>query len=113
MARARRLPYHLAVPANALRSPLLAWGTSVVTLTTVAATSVLVLLNLESIRDPDQANLIEIVLPISFAVLGAGTVREEIPGPFCFELPRLRRGTLMEFGKWRARNDSNVRPSDS
>jgi class 3 adenylate cyclase len=71
VASARRLPYHLAVPANALRSPLLAWGTSVVTLTTVAATSVLVLLNLESIRDPDQANLIEIVLPISFAVLGA------------------------------------------
>ena len=43
---------------------------SLVTLGLVAATIVLVLLNLQTIRDPDQANLIEIVLPIGFAVLG-------------------------------------------
>jgi class 3 adenylate cyclase len=51
-------------------SPILAWGTCVVTLGLVAATVVLVLLNLQTIHDPDQANLIEIVLPIGFAVLG-------------------------------------------
>lgn len=37
----------------------------------VAATSVLVLLNLQTIHDPEKANLIQIVLPVSFALLGA------------------------------------------
>ena len=49
----------------------MAWGTCVATLAVVVATSVMVLLNLETISNPDEANLIEIVLPISFALLGA------------------------------------------
>jgi class 3 adenylate cyclase len=57
------------VPAQ--RSPILAWGTCLLTLAVVATTSVLVLVNLQTIRNPDQANIIEIVLPISMAVLGA------------------------------------------
>jgi class 3 adenylate cyclase len=51
-------------------TPILAWSVSLVTLGMVAATSVLVLLNLQTIRNPDEANLIEIVLPIGFAILG-------------------------------------------
>ena len=51
-------------------SPALAWGICLVTLAVVATTSVLVLVNLKTISDPNEANLIEIVLSISFAVLG-------------------------------------------
>jgi class 3 adenylate cyclase len=50
---------------------MLAWGTCLVTLAVVAMTSVLVLLNLETISNPYEANLLEIVLPISMAALGA------------------------------------------
>lgn len=53
------------------RLSLLAWGLCLVTLAVVAITSGLVVLNLQTIRDPNEANLIEIVLSISFAVLGA------------------------------------------
>jgi class 3 adenylate cyclase len=53
------------------RLSLLAWGLCLATLGVVAATAVLVLLNLATIRNPDEANLIELVLSVSFAVLGA------------------------------------------
>jgi len=52
------------------RLSILAWGVCLVTFVVVATTSVLVWLNLETIRDPNEANLIEIVLSISWAVLG-------------------------------------------
>ena len=53
------------------RLSVLAWGLCLVTLGLVAATSVLVLLNLATIHNPDEANLIELVLSVSFALLGA------------------------------------------
>ena len=53
------------------RLSLLAWGLCLVTLGLVATMSVLVLLNLATISNPDEANLIELVLSISFALLGA------------------------------------------
>ena len=58
---------------------MLAWGFSLLTLTVVAAAIVLVVINRESIDDPDQANVIEIVLPIGFAILG-GLVASRQPG---------------------------------
>jgi class 3 adenylate cyclase len=48
-----------------------AWGICLITLAVVASAIVLVIINREFIRDVDQANAIEIVLPISFAILGA------------------------------------------
>jgi class 3 adenylate cyclase len=48
----------------------LAWGICVLTLAMVASTIVLVVLNLDSIRNLYEANAIEIVLPIAWAVLG-------------------------------------------
>jgi class 3 adenylate cyclase len=48
----------------------LAWGLCVLTLAVAAAALVLVVVNLASIADIEQANIIEIVLPIGFAVLG-------------------------------------------
>jgi len=52
------------------RLSLLAWGVCLVTVGVVTTTTVLVLLNLPTIRDANDANLIEIVLSLSFAVLG-------------------------------------------
>jgi class 3 adenylate cyclase len=48
----------------------LAWAICLLTLAVVSAAIVLVLVNLESIQNPDQANAIEIILPIGFAILG-------------------------------------------
>jgi prepilin signal peptidase PulO-like enzyme (type II secretory pathway) len=53
------------------RLSLLPWSLCLVTLGLVATMSVLVLLNLATINNPDEANLIELVLSVSFAVLGA------------------------------------------
>ncbi len=53
------------------RLSLLAWGLCLASLGVVAATTVLLLLNLPTIHGPDEANLIEIVLSISLAGLGA------------------------------------------
>jgi class 3 adenylate cyclase len=50
---------------------LLAWGLCVVTLAIVAVAAAMVVANLASIHDPNEANAIEIVLPIGFAILGA------------------------------------------
>src|SRR5687767_8350714 len=61
------------VTANAaprMRPRLLAWGLCLLTLAMVAAAATLVALNLESIRNPDEASAIEIVLAIGFAILG-------------------------------------------
>jgi class 3 adenylate cyclase len=49
----------------------LAWGICLLTLAVVAGAIVLVVINRDSIHNADQANVIEIVLPISFALLGA------------------------------------------
>jgi class 3 adenylate cyclase len=59
-----------AAPPGRRASPNLAWGACLVTLGVVAATSVLVLLNLQTIRNLDEANLIEIVPSLSAALLG-------------------------------------------
>jgi hypothetical protein len=48
----------------------LAWGISFLTLALVTAATVLVVLNRDSIGNLYQANAVEIVLPISWAVLG-------------------------------------------
>jgi class 3 adenylate cyclase len=49
---------------------VLAWGICFATLGVVAAATTLVVLNLTSIHDTDQANLIALVLPVGFAILG-------------------------------------------
>ena len=54
-----------------LRASRLAWALCGLTLALVATTSVLVVINLPTIRDVNEANLIEIVLSVCFAVLGA------------------------------------------
>lgn len=53
------------------RLSFLAWGLCLATLGVVATTSLLALLNLPTIRNPDEASLIEIVLATSLALLGA------------------------------------------
>jgi class 3 adenylate cyclase len=54
-----------------MRARLVAWSICGITLLIVATTATLAILNLGSIERPDEANLIEIVLPISYAFLGA------------------------------------------
>lgn len=53
------------------RLSLLAWVVCLVTLGVAATTIVLLLINLPTIRGPWEANLIQIVLSVSFGVLGA------------------------------------------
>ena len=52
------------------RLSFLPWALCLVTLGVAATTIVLVLLNLPTIRGPEEANLIEIVLSISLGLLG-------------------------------------------
>lgn len=54
-----------------ITSRVLAWSICLATLMVVASTATLAILNIESIESPDQANAIEIVLPIGYAILGA------------------------------------------
>ena len=64
-----------------MRSPravVLAWSVCAVTLLAVSTSIVLVVINRDSIHDVDQANLIEIVLPIGFALVG-GLVASRLP----------------------------------
>jgi class 3 adenylate cyclase len=58
-------------PVSPRTSRLLAWSICALTLLVVTITATLAALNLSSIDSPDEANLIEIVLPISYAFLGA------------------------------------------
>jgi hypothetical protein len=60
------------------RAAVVAWSATGLILAVVATTSVLAFLNRESIHDIDQANLIEIVLPIGFALVG-GLVAARLP----------------------------------
>jgi class 3 adenylate cyclase len=48
----------------------LAWGICLITLAVVASAIVLVVVNLEAIHNADEANAIEIVLPIGFGIIG-------------------------------------------
>jgi uncharacterized membrane protein len=50
---------------------LIAWGSCLIALGIVATTAVLAFLNRQSITNLDEANAIEMVLPVGFAVLGA------------------------------------------
>lgn len=50
---------------------VIAWGLCILTLLVVATTAALAYLNRESIRSIDEANVIEIVLPIGYTLLGA------------------------------------------
>jgi class 3 adenylate cyclase len=60
------------------RAAVVAWSAAGLILAVVATTTVLAFLNRESIHDLDQANLIEIVLPIGFALVG-GLVAARLP----------------------------------
>ena len=60
------------------RAAILAWPLTGLILAVVATTAVLVFLNRASIRNIDEANLIEIVLPIGFAFVG-GLVASRLP----------------------------------
>ena len=60
------------------RATILAWSWTALILAVIATTIVLVLLNLASIHAIDDANLLEIVLPFGFAVLG-GIVSSRLP----------------------------------
>ena len=53
------------------RIGLIAWGMCLLALLIVATTAVLVFLNRASITNIDEANAIEMVLPVGFAILGA------------------------------------------
>jgi class 3 adenylate cyclase len=57
---------------------IVAWSWTALVLAVAATTTVLVFLNRASIHDIDQANLIEIVLPIGFAFVG-GLVASRLP----------------------------------
>jgi class 3 adenylate cyclase len=50
---------------------ILAWAIGLATLALVATTATLAVLNIESIASPDEANIIDMVLPVGFAILGA------------------------------------------
>ena len=60
------------------RAAILAWSLAGLILVVVATTAVLVFLNRDSIHNIDEANLIEIVLPIGFAFVG-GLVASRLP----------------------------------
>ncbi len=76
----------------------MAWGICLITLAVVAGAIGLAIVNLDAIHDVDEANAIEIVLPIGFAILG-GLVASRQPGnalgwlflaiSFCNGLPGL------------------------
>jgi class 3 adenylate cyclase len=58
---------------------VLAWSITGLTLAVVAAAAFLVFVNRDTIHSLEQANIIEIVLPIGFALLG-GLVASRLPG---------------------------------
>jgi len=60
------------------RTAVLAWTLTGVAMAVVATAIVLAFLNRASIHDIDQANLLEIVLPIGFAFVG-GLVASRLP----------------------------------
>jgi class 3 adenylate cyclase len=57
----------------------LAWGLCLLSLACIAVTIVLAIVNRDSIQTPDDASVLEIVLPLGFAVLG-GMVASRLPG---------------------------------
>jgi class 3 adenylate cyclase len=63
---------------SSTRAAILPWSLAALILAVVATTTVLAFLNRESIHDIDQANLIEIVLPIGLAFVG-GLVASRLP----------------------------------
>jgi class 3 adenylate cyclase len=58
-------------PTTRRSTGVLAWAIGLLTLALVVSTATLAVLNLELIGSPDEANAIDIVLPIGFAILGA------------------------------------------
>ena len=56
---------------NSARTRLLAWGICLLTLLVIATTATLAFLNRDSIGSISEANAIEIVVPIGYAILGA------------------------------------------
>src|SRR5436190_5024436 len=60
------------------RAVILAWSVTGLTLAVIATTIVLAFLNLASIHDIDEANLLEIVLPLGMALVG-GLVASRLP----------------------------------
>src|SRR6266480_3903876 len=65
-------------PMTSRRAAVLAWTLAGWILVVVATTTLLAFLNRASIRNIDEANLIEIVLPIGFALVG-GLVASRLP----------------------------------
>lgn len=61
------------------RAALLAWSICAVTLAIVTSSIVMVFINRASIHNVDEANLVEIVLPCGFALVG-GLVASRLPG---------------------------------
>ena len=57
----------------------LAWGLCLLSLACIAVTIGLVFVNRASIDNPDDASVLEIVLPLGFAILG-GLVASKLPG---------------------------------
>ena len=60
------------------RAVILAWSVTGLTLAVIGTTIVLVFLNLASIHDIDEANLLEIVLPLGMGLVG-GLVASRLP----------------------------------
>jgi len=66
-----------AIETRHRRVSRLARGISIMSLVVVAAAVVLVVLNRDSIASPDDANVIQIVVPIGFAILGGLVISRE------------------------------------
>jgi class 3 adenylate cyclase len=76
--------WHMAVAPSvrderARWAPILAWGIAVLTLVIVTSAATLAFLNRATIHSLDEASLVEIILPIGFAILG-GLVASRFPG---------------------------------
>jgi class 3 adenylate cyclase len=64
------------------RLSVLAWGLCFAAMGLLAATFVLLLVNIASIHNPDDANAVELVLSVSFAILGALVASRQPTNPF-------------------------------
>lgn len=68
----------MTLERRSLRATILAWSLTGLALAIVGTAALLVYLNRASIHDLDQANLVEIILPIGFALVG-GLVASRLP----------------------------------
>src|SRR2546430_14494041 len=62
---------HRRLEPDAPRTRAVAWSLAVLGLLAVASTAVMVVLNRSAIHSIDEADAIELVLPIGYAVMGA------------------------------------------